>query len=235
MGIRRLTIDGICRTGRRALLNGLLLCLLCGRALAQGDKDIDKAISIDKIISEVNQYQERARKQVQNLKVIQLVVQASGQEERKEQAVVVYHPPSDVKREVQWSNIGHPSNGFPLKHILGFPLQKTDYEVSLVGNETVGGHAAYKLQLKPKPGDERRIDGFLWVSTSDYGPVKVEGAMTNPPFPIKSLKMAWDYAPGPSGLWVLKRDFTDAVAKIVFKTIKGQSVATYDHYELNTE
>jgi hypothetical protein len=231
MRIRRPTIDEL----RRALLKCLLLCLLGNQALAQGDKDIDKTISIDKIISEVNQYQERARKLVQNLKVVQLVVQASGEEERKEQATVTYHPPSEVKREVQWSNIGHPSNGFPLKHLLGFPLLTTNYDVSLVGTETVGGHAAYKLQLKPKPGDERRIDGFLWVSTTDYGPVKVEGNMTNPPFPIKSLKMVWDYGPGPSGLWVIKRDFTDAVAKIVFKVIKGQSTATYDHYELNAQ
>lgn len=227
MRIRRPTIDEICRTGRRALLNGLLLYLICGRALAQGDKDIDK------IISEVNRYQEQARKLVRNLKVVQLVVQESAQQERKEQAVVTYRPPSDFDREVQWSNIGHPSNSFPLKHLIGFPLQKTDYAVSLVGTETVRGHATYKLQLKPMPGDERRVDGFLWVSSSDYGPVKVEGDMTNPPFPIKSLKMEWDYEPGPSGLWVLKRDSTDAMAKIVFKTIKGQSVATYDHYELN--
>lgn len=229
MRIRRPTIDEICRTSRRVLFKGLLLCLICGRASAQGEKDIDG------IVAEVNRYQERARKLVQNLKVVQLVVQESSKEERKEQAVIVYRPPLDVKREVQWSNIGHPSNGFPLKHLIGFPLLKTDYKVSLVGTETVRGHAAYKLQLKPMPGEERRIDGFLWVSASDYGPVKVEGDMTNTPFPIKSLKMAWDYEPGPSGLWVLKRDSTDAVAKIVFKTIKGQSVATYDHYEMNAE
>lgn len=229
MRIRRPTIDKIRRTSRRALLSGLFLCLICGRASAQGEQDIDK------IVAAVNQYHERARKLVQNLKVVQLVVQESSKEERKEQAVVVYRPPSDVKREVQWSNVGHPVNGFPLKHLLGFPLLKTDYQVSLLGTESVRGHATYKLQLKPMPGDQRRIDGFLWVSASDYGPVRVEGDMTNPPFPIKSLKMVWDYEPGPSGLWVLKRDATDAVAKVVFKTIKGQSVATYDHYEMNVE
>jgi hypothetical protein len=34
---------------------------------------------------------------------------------------------------------------------------------------------------------------------------------------------------------VLKQDSTAAVAKIVFKTIKGQSIASYDHYEVNVE
>jgi len=212
-----------------ALLNSLLVLLSLGFAGAQEEKDIDK------IVTEANRYQERTRRLVQNLRVVQLVVQESSREERKEQAVVVYRPPSDVKREVQWSNIGHPSNGFPLKHMIGFPLAKTDYEISLVGTETVRGHAAYKLQIRPAPGDGRRINGFLWVSASDFGPVRVEGDMTNPPFPVKSLKMAWDYEPGPSGIWVLRRDSTDAVAKIVFKTIKGQSVATYDHYEINVE
>jgi len=211
----------------RLLLGGLLAVLLCLLAEAQGAKDITT------VVAEVNRYQERARRLVQNLRVVQLVVQQSGDEERKEQATVIYHPPDDPKRDVQWSNIGHPTNGFPLKNLIGFPLQGADYKVSLVGTETIRGHATYKLQLKPLAGDEKRIDGFLWVSTSDYGPVRVEGDLTNTPFPIKSLKMVWDYEPGLSGLWVLKRDSTAAVAKIVFKTIKGQSVASYDHYEMN--
>lgn len=205
------------------------LCILffCGGAVAQAGKEVDS------IVTGVNRYQERARKQVQVLKVVQLVVQKSGDEERKEQATVVYRPPSEVKREVEWSNIGHPSNGFPLKHMIGFPLRETEYKVLLVGAETVRGHDTFKLQIKPVAGDEKRIDGFLWVSKSDYGPVQVEGDMTNTPFPIKSLKMFWAYEPGPSGLWMLKEDSTSAVAKIVFKTIRGQSVASYDRYEVN--
>ena len=210
-------------------LLGGLTAVLCILAEAQEAKDITT------IVAEVNRYQERARRLVQNLRVVQLVVQQSGDEERKEQAVVIYHPPEDPKRDVQWSNIGHPTNGFPLKNLIGFPLQGAAYKVSLVGTETIRGHATYKLQLKPLPGEEKRIDGFLWVSTSDYGPVRVEGDMANPPFPIKSLKMAWDYEPGLSGLWMLKRDSTAAVAKILFKTIKGQSVASYDHFEMNVD
>lgn len=206
---------------------GLLAAICCGLSDAQESQDIAK------IVAEANRYQDRARRLVQNLKVTQLVVQQSGDEARKEQAIVLYRPPEGVKRDVEWSNIGHPSNGFPLKHLIGFPIRESDYKVSLVGADTVRGHATYKLQIKPQPTDLKRVDGYLWVSTSDFGPVRVEGDMTNPPFPIKSLKMAWDYEPGISGLWMLKQDSTAAVAKIVFKTIKGQSVATYDHFEMN--
>jgi hypothetical protein len=216
------------RIARLACLVGWVALLACAKVGAQ-----DR--TLPEVLSEVNRYQDRVRQQVRNLRVVQLVLQRSSEEERKEQALVTYRPPAQVDRQVQWSNIGHPSNGFPLKHLIGFPLNPVEYRVALVGTETIRGHEAYKLQIKPVPGDAKRVDGFLWVSTRDFGPVKVEGDMTNPPFPIKSIRMSWDFEPGLSGIWMLRQDSTSAVAKIVFKTIKGQSVASYDHYELNAD
>ena len=222
-------VSDILRTRPGAILTGLLILVASGRSGAQDSPGLEE------IVARVNKYQEGAFQFVRSIKVVQTVVQESSKETRKEKALVLFQPPSQVNREVQWSNIGHPSNGFPLKHLMGFRLLQQDYTVSLVGVDEVGDQKTYKLRIQPTAEKGRGVDGFLWVSARDYGPVKVAGSMTNPPFPIKSIKMEWAYLPGPSGLWVLQRDSTDALAKIVFKTIKGTSVATYSDYEMEGE
>ena len=214
------------RTKSRAWLIGFLILFACSGAGAQ---------EVDRIVAEVNRYQERARAFVRSLSVVQLVVQESKGDERREKAVVIYRPPSLVDRKVEWTNIGHPSNAFPLKNLIGFPLGNYDYTVRLIGTDVVRGHITYKLKIDPARDKVRRIKGHLWISAWNYGPVKVVGEMTNPPFPIRTLKMEWDYEPGSSGIWMLKRDSTAARAKILFKTIKGNSVAYYDDYELEAE
>ena len=56
-----------------------------------------------------------------------------------------------------------------------------NYEFTLVGQETLRGRPAYKLEVKPKREDTFLIQGHIWVDAEDYAVVRAEGRVVKRP------------------------------------------------------
>jgi hypothetical protein len=121
------------------------------------------------------------------------------------------------------------------------------FDFRLVGEETVGGRAAYVLQATPHPGYRAhgkyakvfsRVEGKLWVDKQDFGWIKVDGEVT------QSFSMGLILARVERGshiimeqtcvgeaVWVPKRIEIRATARILFlKSLDIQRTLTYTEY-----
>jgi hypothetical protein len=121
------------------------------------------------------------------------------------------------------------------------------FDFRLVGEETVGGRAAYVLQATPHPGYRAhgkyakmfsRVEGKLWVDKQDFGWIKVDGEVT------QSFSMGLILARVERGshiimeqtcvgeaVWVPKRIEIRATARILFlKSLDIQRTLTYTDY-----
>ncbi|HET9376997.1 MAG TPA: hypothetical protein VFO40_18635 [Chthoniobacterales bacterium] len=121
------------------------------------------------------------------------------------------------------------------------------FDFHLLGEETIGGRAAYILQATPHPGYRARgkygkmfskVEGKLWIDEQDFGWVKVDGRVT------QSFSMGLFVARVQAGshivleqtcvgdaVWVPKRLEVRASARILFvKSLDIQRILTFSEY-----
>lgn len=121
------------------------------------------------------------------------------------------------------------------------------FDFHLLGEETIGGRAAYILQATPHPGYRARgkygkmfskVEGKLWIDEQDFGWVKVDGRVT------QSFSMGLFVARVQAGshivleqtcvgdaVWVPERLEVRASARILFvKSLDIQRILTFSDY-----
>ena len=121
------------------------------------------------------------------------------------------------------------------------------FDFRLVGEETVGGRAAYVLQATPHPGYRAhgkyakmfsRVEGKLWVDKQDFGWIKVDGQVTQS-FSLglilarveRGSHIIMEQTCVGEAVWVPKRIEIRATARILFlKSLDIQRTLTYTDY-----
>jgi hypothetical protein len=121
------------------------------------------------------------------------------------------------------------------------------FDFRLVGEEIVGGRAAYVLHATPHPGYRAhgkyakmfsRVEGKLWVDKQDFGWIKVDGQVTES-FSMglilarveRGSHIIMEQACVGEGVWVPKRIEIRATARILFlKSLDIQRTLTYTDY-----
>jgi hypothetical protein len=121
------------------------------------------------------------------------------------------------------------------------------FDFHLLGEETIGGRAAYILRAAPRPGYRPRgkygkmfskVEGRLWIDEQDFGWVKVDGRVT------QSFSMGLFVARVQAGshivleqtcvgdaVWVPERLEVRASARIFFvKSLDIQRILTFSEY-----
>jgi hypothetical protein len=121
------------------------------------------------------------------------------------------------------------------------------FDFHLLGEETIGGRAAYILQATPHPGYHAhgkygkmfsKVEGKLWIDAQDFGWVKVDGRVT------QSFSMGLFVARVQAGshivleqtcvgdaVWVPERLEVRASARILFvKSLDIQRILTFSEY-----
>ena len=123
------------------------------------------------------------------------------------------------------------------------------FDFHLIGEEAVGGRAAYVLKATPHPGYHAhgkygklfsRVEGKLWVDKQDFGWVKVDGEVTES-FSMglfvarvqRGSHIILEQTCVGDGVWVPKRLEVRASARILFlKSLDMDKILTYSDYHL---
>jgi hypothetical protein len=90
-------------------------------------------------------------------------------------------------------------------------LNFANYDIQVIKFETVGGHLAYVLGIKPKRKDKYLFEGYIWVDAEDYALIRAEGSPAkNPSFWTKSTHFVQLYQKN-GDLWfpLLTRSVTE--------------------------
>ena len=121
------------------------------------------------------------------------------------------------------------------------------FDFRVVGEEVVGGRAAYVLEVKPRPGYTAhgkygkflaKVGGTLWIDKQDYGWIKLDGQVTQA-FLMglfvarvqRGSHILMEQMPVGDGVWVPKRVEVRASARILFvKSFEMDRIFTYSEY-----
>jgi hypothetical protein len=76
----------------------------------------------------------------------------------------------------------------------GTRLTPANYDFQIVGQETLESGQAYVLQVSPKTPNKYLINGKIWVDTTDYSIVRIEGQPArNPSFWVHDVHFVHTY------------------------------------------
>jgi outer membrane lipoprotein-sorting protein len=107
-------------------------------------------------------------------------------------------------------------------------IDQKNYNFQLLGTESLENHKCYVLQLHPKRASKFLIAGKLWVSSEDFGVVRIEGRPSGSlgfwvgkPYITQSFKKV-----GPA--WFLTRNESVADVKLI-----GRTELTIEGYDIN--
>jgi hypothetical protein len=91
-------------------------------------------------------------------------------------------------------------------------VNRANYDISLMGRESLDGHDCYVLQLVPRREAVELVRGKAWVDTRDFQIRRIAGQTAkNPSFWIKNLNVTLNYGEV-NGIWV--QTFSKAVADL---------------------
>jgi hypothetical protein len=107
-------------------------------------------------------------------------------------------------------------------------LTSENYLFLLVGQEILRGRRCYVLDANPKRKDKLLVHGKVWVDSSDYAVVRIQGELVKPPsFFLRKARITRDYAKV-SDFWLPQRD--ESVSQLL---VLGKSTMTVNYYDYN--
>jgi hypothetical protein len=109
-------------------------------------------------------------------------------------------------------------------------LTPENYCFSLVGGETLRGRRCYVLEATPKRKDKLLVRGKVWVDSSDYAVVRIQGELVKPPsFFLRKVRITRDY--GKVGdFWLPHSD--ESVSQLL---MLGKSTMTVNYYDYSVQ
>jgi hypothetical protein len=108
-------------------------------------------------------------------------------------------------------------------------LSHANYSFTLMGEETIAGERCYIIRLEPRRKNKYLVHGRIWVSTSDYGVVRMEGrpaASVSFWVGIPTITQEFRHV---QGHWLADRSRWSATARIVGST---ELVTECDEYQI---
>jgi hypothetical protein len=102
----------------------------------------------------------------------------------------------------------------------------------VVGIEEKDGHRCYRVELRARVRDVDHIDGTVWIDVENPGPVRVVGAVSDPPFPASQILLDKAFEPGPGGLWLVSRHRGEVEVGLLFMRKRGERTILYEDYEV---
>ncbi len=81
-------------------------------------------------------------------------------------------------------------------------ISRRNYDFAALGEDIVGGHRCYVLQLKPRRAVPDLVDGKVWVDAADYRVRRIAGELSrSPSWWLKDVQVAIDYGEM-LGMWL---------------------------------
>ena len=108
-----------------------------------------------------------------------------------------------------------------------------DYDIDLVGKETIRGRPTYLLKVKPRDEQGDFINGKIWIDTKDFTLVRLESKPIKKEdrSKVKNAKQIIEYDKIGDKYWLPILDRMEGSGWIFVKMILE---ITYSHYEINT-
>ncbi len=205
-------------------------------ARAEGDASgVEPAAApdIEHVLARYNEGIRRALEVIESLRVDQEMFEPQGDGSTKRAtAVLSYEKGSEMTREETRSDLAHPAGDYSLRSLVGPVLERSEYDVEFEGVEEKEGHVCYRLSVVATVRDVDHFDGTVWISTETLGPVRIIGAVADPPFPVSEIRLDKAFQPGPGGLWLVRRHTGEVEVSLLFVKKRGVRHIFYDGYDV---
>jgi hypothetical protein len=217
----------------RAALAVAVYVALCagGRADAVGD-GVPTTPNVGEVLELYNAEISRAVSAVGSLWVQQTMLEPQDDGSVKSaEATLSYEAGGEMVRDILRSELSHMYGSYTLQSLVGPRIEGSEYEVVQEGVEEKEGHACYRLLLRALVRDADHFDGIIWISREHPGPVRITGAVADPPFPVTEIRLDKAFELMPCGLWMVRRH-TGEVEVSLFGRRRGVRHIFYDGYDI---
>lgn len=227
------------RAGETACAALAVVCAVCAPAPAwsagAAGADSTGTLTLERVLEGYNASIGRAMAAIETLRVEQEMVEPTEDGGQKGAlAVLSYRRDDGMHREELSSNLGHPTGEYSLSSLVGPELLPDEYAVTLAGIEEMEGRRCYALSVTAIERDSEHFDGGVWVEVGSLGLVRIIGEVSDPPFPVKKVKLDKAFEPTPDGLWLLRRHTGEIDIQLAFVSRHGKMHIFYTGYSLET-
>jgi hypothetical protein len=186
------------------------------------------------IVEAYNAGIQRARDAVDSLRVLQEMEEPREHGPALREVAVLSHTRSGgmVRRTVS-SDLTYPPGEYTLASLTGPLLEPREYDVRLVGEETMDGVACFRLVVAAVVRDRDHVDGDVWVARGDCSLVRIRALVSDPPFPLAEIKLDKRFSPGPLGFPLLRSHAGEVRAGLVLGRKTGVRHISYRDYVVN--
>jgi hypothetical protein len=191
------------------------------------------AVDVEALLGAYNDGIERALTEIESLSVEQVIFEPqSDGSSRRAEAVLTYARGEKMHREVTVSEISHLVGRYTLTSLIGPVIDTSEYVVEYEGLEEKEEHACHRLSLTAVARDADHFDGTIWISIDEPGPVRIVGAVADPPFPAVRVTLDKAFLRGPEGIWLVRRHTGEAEVRLLVSRT-GTRHIFYDGYDVS--
>jgi hypothetical protein len=194
-----------------------------------------ESVDLDELLARHNRNIRRAIDCIDTLRVEQEILEPQpGGTAKRGIAVLTYGRSGAMERTEISSDLGYPAGNYTLLSLTGPELSRSEYDIELIGVEEMEGRECYRLSVTALRRDADHFDGDVWIETTSFGLVRIEGEVADAPFPLVRITLDKAFEPGPAGFWLLRRRSGEADAKIGFIEKSGTRHVFYYDYSVGT-
>lgn len=189
------------------------------------------APGVEAILAAYNARIHDAGERIGSLRVAQEMIepQEDGSLKRA-RAVLSYAKGAGMTRDETFSELSYPAGQYTLSSLIGPELDPSEYAVELLGTEDVDGVLCYRLRVEALERDVDHMDGTVWIAADTFGPVRVTGEVSDPPFPVTRIKLDKRFELGSPGLWLLRMHTGEVEVSLLLTSRQGLRHIFYDDY-----
>ncbi len=200
---------------------------------SSGVSVVETVDSVEEILGRYNDGIHRALAGIESLRVAQTIFEPQDDGSTKRAcAVLSYGREHGLAREETFSELVYPAGEYALSSLIGPELDPSVYSVEYVGADEQEGVPCHRLEVTAITRDCRHFDGSIWISTESFAPVRIVGAVVDPPFPAKEIRLDKVFTEGPHGLWLVRRHRGHGEFRVLFISKQGERTIYYDDYEV---
>lgn len=189
---------------------------------------------VDQIILNLNSQIKKSHDFIKDLTVKQTIILETEGMRFEEVSILYYKDDKKAKKTIEVKGKKMPEKLPDFDFFRGRILDEKDYEISLTGVEKIEGDECFKLSLKPRSMDEKLINGYLLVSTKDFGIVKYESYPLKKPSMVKELQIIQFYLKNQDGIWLPSKRVVNSLTNAIIKNVKSITIFEYTDYKINS-
>lgn len=191
------------------------------------------ALGIGEILDRYNDGIRRALEGIESLRVAQTMFEPQDDGSSKRAcAILTYERGAGMVREETFSEITYPAGEYTLSSLVGPRIDSSEYDIEYGGAEEQEGYACHRLDVTAAVRDHRHFDGSIWISSESFAPVRIVGAVADPPFPAKEIRLDKLFCPAHEGIWLVRRHIGRGEFSFLFASKRGERRLFYDDYDI---